>query len=189
MTQVVKKSPVSTKIVLARARLLFVLLLIVVLSSVSSSLILGWQSGELQSKIISPIKQNITSIIEELISNEETEKKATPSGSWKKYVNTTPTQQPKRIIRQPQRIIISQPQYQTSGTSYEEALRQMNERAAQKKAEQDAWWTQKQQEFNAFGQQSQQNMQDFQRQAQQNMEQFEKKNQQKVDEFKKQNGF
>ena len=186
-----KKSFNSFRTVLTRARVLFTVLLILVLSSTASSLVLGWKSGELDKRFLTPAKQFLSWVSETLTALDTPKNESTPSGIWKKYVNVTPTQPPKRTtVRQPSpQVIIDQPQYQTGGTSYEEAVRQMNERAAQQKAAQDAWWSDQQKQFEATKQQNQQNFLNSQQQAQQNMDQFQKESQARVDEFKQKYGF
>lgn len=191
MTSSVIKSPTSFSVILTRARVLFIVLLILVITSTSSSMVLGWKSGEIDKRILAPIKHLVSSMIDTLASLDKPVKESTPSGAWKKYVNATPTQTPHRVTTQTpsKKNSVVGPQYQTGNTSYEEAVRQMNERSAAQRAAQDAWWTEQQKQFEATKQQNQQNFLNSQQQAQQNMEQFQKESQAKVEEFKKKYGF
>lgn len=191
MASLPKNSPVSFSTVLTRARVLFSVLLILVLLSTISSVVLGWKSGELDKRVLAPAKQFLSWVSETFAAFDTPKNESTPSGIWKKYVNVTPTQPPKRNnAQQPsQKTIINPPQYQTSGTSYEESVKQMNERAAQQKAAQDAWWADQQKQFEATKQQNQQNFLNSQQQAEQNMDQFQKESQARIDEFKQKYGF
>lgn len=191
MASLPNNSPASFASVLSRARVLFSVLVMLVLLSTASSLVLGWKSGELDKRVITPAKQFFSWVSDALTALDTPKKESTPSGIWKKYVNVTPTQPKKRsTTQQPsQKIIINEPKYQTSESSYEETVRQMNERASQQKAAQDAWWSDQQKQFEATKQQNQQNFLNSQQQAQQNMDQFQKESQARVDEFKQKYGF
>lgn len=171
MTSKTKRTKLSFKYILVRARLLFGVLLLLLALSFSSSFILGWQSGEIQIRIVQPTKRFVTSTIESLFADDDSEKSASPSGSWKKYVNVTPTQRA-RQTNQPQKTIIQSQIQQNTGNSSEEALRRQNE-----------WWAQVQAENARKSEESRRSVEEFGRQSRENLEKFRAESEVKRQEF------
>lgn len=159
--------------ILRRARILFAVLLILTIASTSSSLVLGWKSGEFEKRIIAPVKTAVNDFF--VAMTEETEEKpSSPSGSWKKYVDTTPTPQAKRgASNGGTRIIIVTPKPQTGTSTYDRQVQQMNEWSAQQQANQDAWWEEQQKNFEATKQQNNAWFEAEKARQQQEMEQFQ----------------
>lgn len=173
--------------VLHRARVLFMGLLLLVLSTTTSSVVLGWRSGEIDRVFVAPVRNTIKALNTAFSEESEDPSVSSPSGRWKKYVNITPTAAVQKITTpQKPRPGITR----TSGSStYEDSVQKMNSDAAAAKAAQDAWWAEQQKQFTTTQQQNQTNFDTFNQQAQQDMQKFQAENQAKLEEFKKANGF